>query len=44
MEAIATHPKATLETHRRLSALINDQLADWSTDQAVWIGERAMGM
>jgi hypothetical protein len=44
MEAIATHPKATLETHRRLSALINDQLADWPTDQAVWIGERAMGM
>jgi hypothetical protein len=44
MEAIATHPKTTLEIHRRLGNLINNQLVDWPADQSAWIGERAIGM
>ncbi len=44
MEAIATHPKATLETHRRLETLISDQLANWPADQSAWIGDRAIGL
>jgi len=44
MEAIATHPKTTLEIHRRLGNLINNQLVDWPADQSAWIGERAIGL
>ena len=44
LEAIATHPTATLKTHRRLGILIDDQLIGWSADQTAWIGDRAIGM
>ncbi|HJN11778.1 MAG: hypothetical protein QGG09_17965 [Pirellulaceae bacterium] len=44
MEAIAMHPNATLETHRRLGTLIDDQLVSWPADQFAWIGDRAIGM
>jgi hypothetical protein len=44
LEAIATHPLATLETHQRLGTLIEDQLVGWPADQFAWIGDRAIGM
>lgn len=44
MEAIATHPRATVETHRQLARLIDDQLAGWPADASAWIGDRAIGM
>jgi hypothetical protein len=44
LEAIATHPNATLAIHQRLATLIDNQLDRWPPDEDAWIGDRAIGM
>ena len=44
LEAIANHPRATLEIHQQLARLIDDQLAAWPADASAWIGDRAIGL
>lgn len=44
LRGIAGHPQATRATYRTLNTLLSHQLERWPTDEATWIGDRALGL
>ena len=42
--AVANHEHATRQTHERLAELLARETADWPSDAAAWVGDRAAGL